>query len=150
MQKLLINLLLTLALLTTRVVPLCHAHESGAKSVDHDVRRHVHVHSHDHVHGFHEQHDHHDEQLAADPGESHPGESATQHDDDAIYLEDALATPASVRVWNDADEVIAGLANLVDRLSSIDLPPPLAVAAPPPDPRIFGPPIFLRQLSLRI
>ncbi len=150
MQKLLTHLLLTTALLATRVAPFCHAHESGEEPVGHDSRPHVHVHSHEHAHGHHAPHDHQDEQWAADSGKSHPGESASQHDDDAIYLVESLATPATVRACSEADDVSAILANLVDQLSSIVLPPPIAVAAPPPDPRIFGPPLFLRQLSLRI
>ena len=132
-----------------RIAPFCHAHESGEEPVGHESRPHVHVHSHEHAHGHYVSHDHHDDQ-AADSGESHLGESAPQHDDDAVYLVDSLAAPASVRACSIADEVCATLANLVDQLWSIDLPPPIAVAAPPPDPRIFGPPLFLRQLSLRI
>lgn len=150
MLKLSTHLLLVAALLATRVAPFCHAHESGEEPVGHDSRPHLHVHSHEHPHGHHAPHDHHNKKLAADSGKSRPGESASQHDDDAIYLIESLAAPASVRASNDVDEVTTTLANLADQLWSIDLPPPIAVAAPPPDPRIFGPPLFLRQLSLRI
>ena len=115
MQKLLTHLLLTTALLATRVAPFCHAHESGEEPVGHDSRPHVHVHSHEHPHGHHAPHDHHNKKLGADSGKSHPGNSASQHDDDAIYLADSLAAPASVRACSDADEITAKIASLVDQ-----------------------------------
>lgn len=144
-----LQLLLAVALLATRVVPLEHAHVSGSEPSDHGSRRHVHTHGHDHGHtheALHADEERHDD-VEQDVNHGHV---STPHDEDALYLDDVLATRATER--GDASLVMLDLHVMAWAVSFplIGLPPPKAVAEPPPDSLPVSLPLYLRNLSLRI
>lgn len=147
------SFLLILVFLTIRLVPFVHAHEFGERPVGHDSRPHVHLHGHEHEHG-HSHHDHvhsqeHELAVRATVSLSF-GVTPANHDDDAIYVEMLSSVAATAVGRAEVLSVTGCVCSAAAWPASVALSPPEAVAEPPPRIRIDGPPLFLRNLSLRI
>jgi len=150
-MRLLTNLLLILVLPATHIVPLAHKHEVGELPVDHHARPHIHLHGHEH-----EQHDHahHGHDHAQEIDEAVRGVLCglcrADHDDDAIYVETQLSIAAIAEGRIEAVGAPEFVALVAAWSASVVLSQPDAIAEPPPRIRIDGPPLYLRNLSLRI
>lgn len=147
-MKLSTNFMLICALLATHVVPFGHTHEVGKAPVDHSVRPHVHLHGHEHKHG-HAHHDHaqgHEQPVRA----ISCGVIPADHDGDAIYIEMLSSVSATAEGRADVLSAAECVALAAAWTASAALSPPEPVAEPPPRIRLDGPPLYLRNLSLRI
>ena len=147
MHRTALNLTLVFALLA-QGMPLHHGHSEGGQPVDHDARPHFHFHGHDGHH--HEAAHYHDveERPAPSPDGWQPGH---KHDDTAVYVQVTPAVPSDAKGLS-ADTLSLSAVNCVSsgHFSAVHLPPPEAVAEPPPGAFPAGLPIYLRTLSLRI
>lgn len=126
-----------------------HVHADEQRGADHTTVPHFHWHE-DHA-------DHHD---AADLGEVGAAAAASdsvasavrhEHDDDAIDVEAVIAaSPEGEGARRDAADATTLNFRIVTAFAAIALPPPEAVAEPPPDFASNACPLYLRTLSLRI
>lgn len=153
-MRILFHSLLVLSLLTAHVVAPAHTHEVGELPVDHHARPHIHLHEHLHDHEHEHGHVHHGHDHAQEIDETVRGLlrglCPADHDDGAIYVEQVSSVPANAESRADAVGEPDYVAIAAVRPDSVGLSPPDEVAEPPPRIRIDGPPLYLRNLSLRI
>jgi hypothetical protein len=135
-------------LLAAQSLPPVHRHAHGGEPAGHDAC--LHVHFDEQAHSEHDSPDHHDSDHDSPAVDECflPGHGSS-HDADAFYFErDGLAQrdggPSAV------DFPVTCFSACFPAWSTFSLPPPEAVAEPPPDRRLCGPPLYLRELSLRI
>ena len=144
MSRLVALLLIPLCLLG-QAMPHSHAGSRSGEPEDHGDRPHVHLgHHHGHSHECDHRHHHDDEECPAGNRVC----SGTDHDSDAVYLGDFLASVSLKTVSAPA------AASIVAALWSTCVPVVPAVTvcrylAAPPDPS-GGLPVYLRTTSLRI
>lgn len=144
---------LTLTLVFTllaQALPRHHAHATPEQPQDHGTRPHVHLHDTGHGHS-HDPHHRHDEHLETVTQRPICGLAAPDHDADAVYIETQSTIPSLGGDRSCSIVSVEGSSAIVAASStSVALPPPEAVAEPPPRIRLDGPPLYLRNLSLRI
>lgn len=149
-MRVLISTVSLAALLLAQFLPALHAHLHVVDLSEVSVRPHFHLHGHDDDHDHHlTSHDVIDEHHDLVP-DRNGASFQREHDDDAVFVDVLPGLPATGADCS-IKSASGGFGIVVDcgAVTSIELPPPEAVAEPPPA-ILNALPIFLRTHSLRI